>query len=131
VLRARAFLEAHGGSPHAANAATNAGFLRDEPDQSDAPGMTMPETGLALLDKIAADKSACGGLDCVVAGGFIQQGCLGENALGALFDGLPIAPSTQELPDEDTIDPNDFLPLLTTTLTQVIAQTCDDIGPAG
>jgi hypothetical protein len=127
-----------------ANAATNAGFLRDEgsvlvlfflqdePDQSDAPGMSMQQTGAAMLDKIAAAKSACGGLECVVAGGFVDQGCLDENSLGAMFAGLPIPPSTEELPDDDeNVDPGYFEPLLTTTLTQVIAQTCDDIGPEG
>jgi len=127
-----------------ANATTNEGFLRDEgavlvlfflqdePDQSDAPGLSMQETGAAMLDKIAAAKSACGGLECVVAGGFVDQGCLDENSLGALLTGLPIAPTTQELPEDDeNVDPGYFEPLLTTTLTQVIAQTCDDIGPEG
>jgi hypothetical protein len=126
------------------NAATNAGFIRDEgavlvifflqdePDQTDAPGMTMAETGLAMLDKIAAAKPGCGGLDCVVAGGFVQQGCLAENALGAVFDGLPNPPALEELPwDDENVDPGYFEPLLTDTLAQVIAQTCDDIGPEG
>ena len=127
-----------------ANAETNEGFLRDEgavlvlfffqdePDQSDAPGLSMQATGAALLDKIAMAKSACGGLECVVAGGFVDQGCLDENSLGALLDGLPIPPTTDELPEDDeNVDPGYFEPLLTTTLTQVIAQTCDDIGPEG
>jgi hypothetical protein len=127
-----------------ANAATNAGFLRDEgavlvifflqdePDQTDAPGMTMAETGLAMLDKIAAAKPGCGGLQCVVAGGFVQEGCLDENALGAVFDGLPNPPAIAELPwDDENVDPGYFEPLLTDTLAQVIAQTCDDIGPEG
>lgn len=127
-----------------ANAGTNAGFIRDEgavlvifflqdePDQSDAPNMTMPETGAAMLEKIAAAKTACGGLQCVVAGGFVQQSCLTENALGAVFDGLPTAPSIDELPwDDENVDPAYFEPLLTETLAQVIAQTCDEIGPEG
>jgi hypothetical protein len=127
-----------------ANAATNAGFLRDEgavlvlfflqdePDQSDAPGLTMAETGQAMLDKIAAAKVGCGGLQCVVAGGFVQQGCLTENALGVVLGGLPQPPSLGELPFfDDDITPEYFEPLLTDTLTQVIAQTCDDIGPEG
>ncbi len=127
-----------------ANAATNAGFIRDEgavlvlfflqdePDQSDAPGMTMPETGTAMLEKIAAAKVGCGGLECVVAGGFVDEGCLGENALGTVFAGLPTPPSTDELPwDDEDVDPAYFEPLLTDTLAQVIAQTCEDIGPEG
>jgi hypothetical protein len=135
---------AAGWSTDPANAATNAGFMRDEgavlvlfflqdePDQSDAPGLSMQETGAAMLEKIAAAKVGCGGLDCVVAGGFVDQGCLGENALGAVFDGLSIPPATDELPwDDEDVDPGYFEPLLTTTLTQVIAQTCDDIGPEG
>jgi hypothetical protein len=92
----------------------------------------MAETGAAMLEKIAAAKSGCGGLQCVVAGGFVDQGCLDENALGAVFEGLTTEPSTDELPDDDeNVDPGYFEPLLTTTLTQVIAQTCDDIGPEG
>lgn len=127
-----------------ANAATNEGFLRDEgavlvlfffqdePDQSDVPGLSMQETGAAMLEKIAMAKSGCGGLQCVVAGGFVDQGCLDENSLGALLGGLPIAPTTDELPEDDeNVDPGYFEPLLTTTLTQVIAQTCDEIGPEG
>jgi hypothetical protein len=126
------------------NAGTNAGFIRDEgavlvifflqdePDQSDAPNMTMPETGAAMLEKIAAAKTACGGLQCVVAGGFVQQSCLTENALGAVLDGLPTAASIDELPwDDENVDPAYFEPLLTETLAQVIAQTCDEIGPEG
>lgn len=127
-----------------ANAATNAGFLRDEgavlvlfflqdePDQTDAPGLSMAETGQAMLDKIAAAKVGCGGLQCVVAGGFVQQGCLAENALGVVLGGVSQPPSLGELPffDED-ITPEYFEPLLADTPTQVIAQTCDDIGPEG
>jgi hypothetical protein len=125
------------------NAGANAGFLRDEgavlvvfflqdePDQSDAPGMTMQEVGQDMLDKIAAAKSGCGGLMCVVAGGFVDQGCLDQNGLGVLLDGLPAPAATAELPDEDEVGPGDFAPLLEDTLTQVIAQTCDEIEPEG
>jgi hypothetical protein len=126
-----------------ANAGTNAGFLRDEgavlvvfflqdePDQSDAPGMSMQEIGDAMLAKIAAAKTGCGGLQCVVGGGFVDQGCLDENGLGVLLDGLPKPPVIAELPDEDTVGPADFVPLLEDTLAQVIAQTCDEIEPEG
>ncbi len=126
-----------------ANAGANAGFLRDEgavlvlfflqdePDQSDAPGLTMQETGQQMLDKIAAAKEQCGGLTCVVAGGFVDQGCLPQNGLGVLLDGLPKPPAIAELPDEDTVSPADFAPLLEDTLAQVIAQTCDEIEPEG
>lgn len=126
-----------------ANAAANAGFLRDEgavlvlfflqdePDQSDAPGMSMPDVGAAMLGKIAAAKAGCGGLQCVVGGGFVQQGCLSENALGVVLAGLDQPPAIGELPDEDSVSPADFEPLLTDTLTQVIAQTCDEIRPEG
>jgi hypothetical protein len=135
---------AAGWSTDPANAETNEGFIRDdgavlvlfflqdEPDQSDAPGMTMIETGQAMLEKIAAAKSVCGGLQCVVAGGFVDQGCLAENGLGALFDGLPTAPALDSLPwDDENVDPGYFEPLLADTLAQVIAQTCDEIGPEG
>jgi len=126
-----------------ANAAANAGFLRDEgavlvlfflqdePDQSDAPGMSMPDVGEAMLEKIAAAKAGCGGLQCVVGGGFVQQGCLPENALGVLLGGLDQPPAIGELPDDDAVGPGDFEPLLEDTLAQVIAQTCDEIRPEG
>jgi hypothetical protein len=108
-------------------------FIQDEPDQSDAPGMTMHETGLAMLDKVAAAKAGCGGLSCVVAGGFVDQGCLDyPNGLGAFLDGMEKPAPLESLPwDDENVDPGYFAPLLEETLAQVIAQTCDEIDPEG
>jgi hypothetical protein len=108
-------------------------FIQDEPDQSDAPGMTMQETGVAMLDKIAAAKAGCGGLSCVVAGGFVDEGCLTHpNGLGAFLEGMEKPAPTETLPwDDENVDPGYFAPLLEETLAQVIAQTCDEIDPEG
>lgn len=120
-----------------ANAATNAGFIRDggavlfvffiqdEPDQT--PVDTAPE----LLEMIAAAKSDCGGLDCVVAGGLVEHGCLPDVALGAVLEALPRPPVVAPLPSPQQVTPAVFEEVLADTLVEVIAQTCDEIGPAG
>src|SRR5690606_8360239 len=73
-----------------ANDATNAGFVRDEgavlvlifisdePDQTPSTISGMPG-GQVMLQKVATAKAGCGGLDCVVAGGFLpDQVCTNE-----------------------------------------------------
>ncbi len=123
------------------NAAANAGFLRDagavlvlvffqdEPDQSDAPSLSMQQTGAQMLDKIAAAKSACGGLTCVVAGGFVEESCLPINALGTLLDGLPRGSAVESMPPIELATAGAFEPLLVQTLAPAIASACNAIGP--
>jgi hypothetical protein len=120
-----------------ANDGTNAGFIRDagavlvlffiqdEADQT--PG---PETE-ALIQIITAAKSQCGGMECVIGGGFVNQGCLPQVPLGGLFDALGTEPVVDTLPDEDDVTPQTFEPLLRDTLANVIAETCEQITPEG
>ena len=130
------------------NQATNAGFLRDEGSvlvvffMQDEPDQT-PATidgvsgGQFVLDKIAAAKSGCGGLDCVIGGGFLNyQACSanGNLPLDDLMQGLG-ATAIQPLPNEQLAEDNpqmaamEMNQLLSDTLAEVIAQTCDEIPP--
>jgi hypothetical protein len=120
-----------------ANDATNAGFIRDEGAVlviffiQDEPDQTPASEAQDLVDRISAAKAGCGGMDCVVGGGFVNQSCLPQVPLGTLFDSMGAAPAVSTLPNEDNVSPQTFEPLLEDTLAQVIAQKCDEIPPAG
>ncbi|MEM7159922.1 MAG: hypothetical protein AAF799_44190 [Myxococcota bacterium] len=118
-----------------ANAATNAGFIRDEgavlviffiQDEGD---QTPNTEAMELVDKLAAAKAGCGGMECVVGGGFVDDFCLDQTPLGVLFDNFGSPPVVSELPFGGG-DPAVFEPVLVDTLAQVIVQTCEQI-PAG
>ena len=129
-----------------ANAATNAGFIRDEGAVlaifilQDEPDQT-PHTidgkpgGQAMLDKLIAAKTHCGGADCIIGGGFVDTGCFGEVALGGLMNGFGTPPNVQDLPDEDLAEdfPDqaaaEMNQLLADTLAGVIKKKCDEIMP--
>lgn len=135
----------------ASNDATNAGFIRDEgavlvvffmqdePDQT--PFMIDGQLGgLAMLDKLIAAKVACGGTDCMVAGGFLNaQACsaMGNLPLDDLLENVGETPVVQPLPDENLAEDNpqaaadEMNLVLSGTLAEVIAQTCDEIEPEG
>jgi hypothetical protein len=122
---------------HAANDPTNAGFVRDsgavlvlfwlqdEPDQT--PGFATQE----IIQMIADAKDVCGGMNCVVGGGYVNENCLSSVPLGELFDNLGAPPIVETLPPENSLTPDSFTPVLRDTLAQVIAQKCDEIGPPG
>lgn len=120
-----------------ANDATNTGFIRDEGAVlviffiQDEPDQTPPEEAQDLVDRIAAAKQGCGGMQCVVGGGFVDQNCLPQVALGTLFDAFGADPVISTLPPENSVSPQTFEPVLEDTLAQVIAQKCDEIPPAG
>ncbi len=99
-------------------------FVQDEPDQS--PIAESP----VFLQKIADAKQACGGWDCIVGGGFVNQFCLPQVALGDLFGAMPDAPVTQTLPMMG-VTPETFEPVLADTLAQVIVDKCGEIEPPG
>ena len=118
-----------------ANAASNAGFIRDEgavlviffiQDEGD---QTPGSEAMDLIDKLAAAKAGCGGMECVVGGGFVNDFCLDQTPLGVLFDNFGMEPVVDTLPFGGG-DPSVFEPVLVDTLAQVIAQTCELI-PAG
>ena len=128
-----------------ANTATNAGFLRDagavlvvffmtdEPDQTPVliDGVA---GGQYMLDRVASFKSACGGLNCVVGGGFLRPSACEDQPLDAFLAGLPDAAQVAELPD-DNLPPqqaaDQMNALLADTFAAVIADKCDEIPPVG
>jgi len=134
-----------------ANAATNAGFIRDEgavlvvffmqdePDQTPLMIDGQPG-GLAMLDKLVAAKSGCGGIDCIIAGGFLnEQACAarGNLPLDDFLANVGETPVVEPLPDENLAedDPqaaaDQMNDALSGTLAEIIAQTCEQIPPAG
>jgi hypothetical protein len=134
-----------------ANAATNAGFVRDEgavlvvffmqdePDQTPLVIDGQPG-GLAMLDKLVAAKAGCGGIDCIIAGGFLnEQACaaMGNLPLDDFLAGVGETPVVEPLPDENLAedDPqaaaDQMNEALSGTLAEIIAQTCEQIPPAG
>jgi hypothetical protein len=129
-----------------ANAATNAGFIRDEgavlaifllQDEADQTPHTIDgkSGGLAMLDKLVAAKAGCGGATCIIGGGFANTNCLPEVALGELMNNLGAPSQLQELPDEDLAEDTPEVAaeqmnqLLRDTLTGIIKQKCDEIEP--
>jgi hypothetical protein len=126
-----------------ANAATNAGFIRDAGYVlalvfvSDEPDST-PDTingnpgGTEMMDKLAAAKAECGGRDCIVGGGLVVERCQDETPLGTMFSELVTPGIVRDMPlPTHTVTAADFQSLLEDTLAQVIEQACDDIPPAG
>jgi hypothetical protein len=128
-----------------ANNATNAGFLRDEgavlvvffmtdePDQT--PTMIDGQGGAqTILDMVAAAKTGCGGLDCVIGGGFLLESACQDQPLDDFLAGLPEPAQVAPLPDEDlpaAQSAAEMNALLADTLVQVIATKCDEIPPVG
>lgn len=122
-----------------ANDATNAGFLRDEGTVlviffvQDEPDQSPSDNGVPmdLINRIAAAKTVCGGLDCVVAGGAVDEGCLPSVPLGTFFGALdPGVVNTGNLSLFGGGGGRDFfVDLLKNNLAEVIAQKCDEIPP--
>jgi hypothetical protein len=106
-------------------------FMQDEPDQTPSTIDGEPG-GEALLERLAAAKAACGGVECIVAGGFTDlEACGGTRPIRGFVDGLTrpaaIAPlpnggSPQEIADQ-------MNELLTTALLATIEEACNDIVP--
>ena len=131
-----------------ANDVTNAGFLRDagavlvlffmqdEPDQTPLV-IDGQNAGDLMLERIAAAKGTCGGVDCILAGGFLAETACGGRPINQLLDGLTEEPHIALLPDEDLAedDPqaaaDQMNELLSQTLADVIAQKCEEIPPEG
>ena len=129
----------------AANSATNAGFLRDEGSvlvvffMTDEPDQTPPMIGNQtggqfILDKVAAAKAGCGGLDCVIGGGFLEASACTDQPLDDFLAGLPDMPQVAPLPDENLPAAQaaaEMNALLADTLADAIATKCDEIPPVG
>lgn len=128
-----------------ANNASNEGFLRDEgavlvvffmtdePDQT--PTMIEGQSGgQFILDMVAGAKAGCGGLDCVIGGGFLLASACQDQPLDDFLAGLPEAAQVAPLPDEDLPPAQaaaEMNALLADTLAEVIATKCDEIPPVG
>jgi len=126
-------------------AGANAGFLRDgnavlalffvqdEPDQT--PLTTAGEPTIdGLLDIIAEAKAGCGGLACVLVGGFLErEACLGQRPIDGMLDALPDDTHVRGLPDRAVAqdDPAaaaaEMNELLASSLAAIIASKCSDI----
>lgn len=117
---------------HPANAAFNAGFLRDEgavlvivvltdePDKS-------PEGAATYHQMIVDAKAGCGGADCVVVTGIYDQ-CI-EGVNNTLWQFLNLFPTFTT--DGDIDQPADYAAVVGSALAQVIGETCEQIPPAG
>jgi hypothetical protein len=90
--------------------------------------------GQAMLQKVAAAKNGCGGLECVIGGGFLLPSVCQNQPLDAFLAGLPEPAQVAELPDEDLPPAQaaaEMNALLANTLADVIAAKCDEIPPVG
>jgi hypothetical protein len=124
-----------------ANSATNEGFVRDADtvmvvffmqDEPDQTPVTLDDTdgGLAMLDRLLEHKQECGGLDCVVAGGFTHPDlCGGTRPIRSFLDALtrPYSIDNLPFPGDPVFMAEEMAELLTTTLLETIEDTCDDI----
>ncbi len=126
-----------------ANSATNGAFFRDggtvlvvffmqdEPDQTPLE-IDGGDGGEEMLERIVKAKSKCGGLECIVAGGFTDPDACGSEPrpIRAFLDGLTQPYVVDNLPSENL--PSDQIAdqmaeMLTTSLAQVILDTCNSI----
>lgn len=130
---------------------TNAGFLRDEgsvlvvffmQDEPDQTPMTIDgqPAGQYTLSRIADAKAGCGGLDCVIAGGFLATNACsadGDLPLDTFTAGVGQPAVVSDLPPENLAEDNpqsaadQMNALLSQTLADVIVETCDEIAPVG
>lgn len=113
------------------NAATNDGFLRDEgavlamfvlSDEVDQS----PEGLETYRDTILAAKAGCGGADCISTAGLLSDGCVPSDPLVWQF----LNAFGDEPAWGDIADSNAYASVVSDSLTEVIAQTCELI-PAG
>ncbi len=129
-----------------ANSATNEGFIRDEgavlvlffmQDEADQTPYVIEgqSGGDHIRQRIALAKAGCGGTDCIIGGGFLNQFCYDQAPISDLLENLGAPPEVTELPDDNLAEDfpeqaaEEMNQLLRDTLTGVIAQKCDEIPP--
>jgi hypothetical protein len=126
---------------HPANAETNSGFLRDEgsvlvifilSDEGDQSYVV--ETEDFLVNTVLDAKSGCGGADCIVTGGLLMTLCEPETLNSQRF--LSSFGSTPQIGDIRGggllfPEPEIYTEVVGATLASVIAETCEQIEPAG
>lgn len=123
-----------------ANAATNAGFIRDESAVllvfvlSDEPDKS-PEPVSQFVDKLVAAKSACGGIDCILAAGLVSDFCYDNPAdatLKTFLESFSAPPITGSIGSPFPNDPPpDYTGVVGEALAQVIGQKCEELPPPG
>ncbi len=108
-------------------------FMQDEPDQT--PLMVQgAEAGMQMLQMLADAKPICGGVNCILAGGFLEANACGTRPIDTFLSGLGGAANVASLPPSQGSDAQiaaDMNAHLSTVLADVIAQKCDEIPPAG
>ena len=124
---------------HPANAATNAGFLRDsgaalvvfvvtdEPDKS-------PEPVDTYIDMLAGAKESCGGIDCIRAAGFVPESCYEaatDKTLRSFLEGFGEAPLVAGIAKQEGQPPPDYSGLVGDALAALVAEQCAEIPPEG
>lgn len=118
-----------------ANAATNAGFIRDEGAVllvfvlSDEPDKS-PEPVSQFVDKLVAAKQQCGGKSCIVSAGIVSEFCYAnpnDVTLKTFLDSFSAPPIIGYIDG----DPADYAMVVGDALAGVISQKCDEIGPPG
>ncbi len=129
-----------------ANSATNEGFIRDEgavlvlffmQDESDQTPYVIEgqNGGDHIRQRIALAKAGCGGTDCIIGGGFLNQFCYEQAPISDLLENIGAPPVVTELPDDNLAEDNpaqaaeEMNQLLRDTLAGVIAEKCDEIPP--
>lgn len=120
---------AAGYAAHAANQATNAGFLRDKDGVllivvlSDEPDKS-PEGTQVYKDMLTGAKSECGGDACILTVGLINP-CV-KNVNNVLWQFL--SAFGEEPIWGDLKDASQYAAVVGDALAQVVKQTCDDIS---
>ncbi len=121
-----------------ANAASNAGFLRDEGAVllvfvlSDEPDKS-PEPVSQWVDRLAAAKAGCGGIDCILAAGLVSDFCYphaADTTLKTFLESFSEPPIIGSIGSPFPNDPQpDYGAVIGQALAQVIGQKCDEIEP--
>jgi hypothetical protein len=126
---------------HPDNAATNAGFLRDEgavlvifilSDEADQSFDV--EDATFLRDTVLDAKSACGGEACIVSGGLFSEWCTpGNNAAYDFLESLGSSPAWGDIWGGNLLSPDidSYTQTVGDAFAQVVAQTCETIPPVG
>jgi len=113
------------------NSGDNGAFVRDNAAVlaivfvSDAADQTPVDQTDDLIDRLALAKTQCGGMGCIVGGGFVEPDCLGEGALGTLLSGLARPAMTEPLTPE--VDADAMAELLVGDLAVQVADLCDGL----
>ena len=126
-----------------ANSATNDGFIRDAAtvmvvffmqDEPDQTPLVLDDIngGQAMLNRLVAAKTMCGGLDCIVSAGYADaEACYEEpRPIKYFLDGLTIPYIVEPIPDDDTPAQDladEMADMLINSMLPVVADTCEAI----